>query len=324
MELVSVIIPCYNAERWVAEAIQSSLTQTHAPIEIVVVDDGSTDRSLEIIKSFGNRIRWETGPNRGGNHARNRGLALTTGKFVQFLDADDYILPEKIARQAALMEQSDADLVYGDWRHEFHEGDPKPRLGDIVRPGEQRDLLRALLRRWWVPPVAILFRRAAVERAGGWDESLRAAQDTGLMVSLGLSGGVARYQPGCASIYRRYGAVTVSTSNLDRWLRCHQRVLEGAVDRMRANGSLDVYRVEVAGCYFNLARNYYELDRTMFRMNLAMALKIWPEFKPDGSWWYKTTQGIVGYEVAEYLAHRKRKIGAAAASGLELRAKAKT
>lgn len=94
--MVSVIIPCYNAERWVAEAIQSCLDQTYSPIEVIVIDDGATDRSLEVIKSFGQRIRWETGPNRGGNCARNRGLALSKGQYVQFLDADDYLLPEKL------------------------------------------------------------------------------------------------------------------------------------------------------------------------------------------------------------------------------------
>jgi glycosyltransferase involved in cell wall biosynthesis len=64
--LVSIIIPCYNAERWVVEAIQSCLAQTYQPIEIIVIDDGSTDRSLEVIKSFGNKIRWETSPTRVG------------------------------------------------------------------------------------------------------------------------------------------------------------------------------------------------------------------------------------------------------------------
>lgn len=95
--LVSIIIPCYNAERWVAEAIQSCLDQTYSPIEIIVIDDGSTDKSLEVIKSFGHKIRWETGPNQGGNVARNRGLELAKAEWLQYLDADDYLLPDKIA-----------------------------------------------------------------------------------------------------------------------------------------------------------------------------------------------------------------------------------
>src|SRR5690242_7347043 len=108
---VSAVIPCYNAERWIGEAIQSCLNQTYSPIEVVVIDDGSTDHSLAVIKSFGHKIKWETGPNRGGNHARNRGFTLSVGKYVQFLDADDYLLPQKIERQLTMLCSSGADVV---------------------------------------------------------------------------------------------------------------------------------------------------------------------------------------------------------------------
>ena len=67
MTLVSILIPCFNAERWVAQAIESALAQTWPEKEVIVVDDGSTDDSRRIIRSFGDRVRWETGPNRGGN-----------------------------------------------------------------------------------------------------------------------------------------------------------------------------------------------------------------------------------------------------------------
>ena len=73
---ISVIIPCWNAEKWIARAIQSVLDQDYPNKEIIVIDDGSTDGSLEIIKSFGDKIRWETGPNRGACAARNTGLAI--------------------------------------------------------------------------------------------------------------------------------------------------------------------------------------------------------------------------------------------------------
>ena len=81
---VSILIPCYNAARWVGQAIDSAIGQTHPDKEVIVVDDGSTDGSLEIIKSFGNRIRWESGPNRGGNAARNRLLEMARGDWLQY------------------------------------------------------------------------------------------------------------------------------------------------------------------------------------------------------------------------------------------------
>src|SRR5689334_7017183 len=109
---VSILIPCYNAEKWVGHAIESALAQTWPNKEVIVVDDGSTDGSLEVIKSFEDRIKWETGPNRGGNVARNRVLALSRGEWIQYLDADDYLLPNKIAEQLADLGSKGADVVY--------------------------------------------------------------------------------------------------------------------------------------------------------------------------------------------------------------------
>lgn len=95
--LVSVVIPCFNAARTVADAIQSVLGQEYQNREIIVIDDGSTDGSLEVIRTFGDRVRWETGPNRGGNVARNRGIELARGELIQFLDADDILYPNRLS-----------------------------------------------------------------------------------------------------------------------------------------------------------------------------------------------------------------------------------
>ena len=96
------------------QAIESALAQTWAEKEVIVVDDGSKDGSLGVIRSFGDRIRWETGPNRGGNPVRNRLLELARGEWLQYLDADDYLLPEKVAGQMEfLAEHPETDVVYG-------------------------------------------------------------------------------------------------------------------------------------------------------------------------------------------------------------------
>src|SRR5215813_6146334 len=109
---VSILIPCFNAERWIAQAIESGLAQTYEEKEVIVIDDGSRDGSLEVIKSFGDRIRWETGPNCGGNAARNRLLQLARGRWLQYLDADDYLLPTKLERQVAfLREHPECDVA---------------------------------------------------------------------------------------------------------------------------------------------------------------------------------------------------------------------
>ena len=97
--LVSIIIPCYNNEAFVKQAIESALQQTYTNVEIIVIDDGSTDGSLEIIRSFENHIQWETGSNQGAPKARNRGLELAQGEYIRFLDADDILFRNCLEHQ---------------------------------------------------------------------------------------------------------------------------------------------------------------------------------------------------------------------------------
>src|SRR5438309_9767392 len=99
MKLVSILIPVYNAEAFVAEAIQSALDQTWPAKEIIAVDDGSTDRSREVLESFGAQIRIIEQENRGSSAARNRALNKAQGEFIQFLDADDLLARNKIEVQ---------------------------------------------------------------------------------------------------------------------------------------------------------------------------------------------------------------------------------
>ena len=111
--LVSILIPCFNAEHLVGQAIESALAQTWPHKEVIVVDDGSTDASLEVIRRFGGRIRWESGPNRGGNIARNRLLELSSGEWLQYLDADDYLRSDKIRKQVEFLhENGPCDVIY--------------------------------------------------------------------------------------------------------------------------------------------------------------------------------------------------------------------
>lgn len=112
--LVSIIIPCYNCEDYVVEAIDSVLSQTYSNCEIIVVDDGSTDGSLEVLGGFGRDIRLESGINRGGCAARNRGIDLARGEYIKFLDADDALYHDAITTQVDLSSRIPADTIcYG-------------------------------------------------------------------------------------------------------------------------------------------------------------------------------------------------------------------
>lgn len=307
-DLVSILIPCYNAATWIRETIDSCLAQLYQPIEIIAVDDGSTDESLSILKSYDSLIRMATGPNYGGNHARNWAFSMAQGTFIQFLDADDCLLPEKIERQVAFLEETGADVVYGDWRHQHHRANGTSFLGPVETPGAQNNILASLLAGWWVAPAALLFRRQAVISSGGWDEALQAGQDRDFFTAVAIAGADIRYQPGCYSIYRRYGPVTVSTGNQQRWLENHTRIVEKAETKLADAGRLCLkYREALAKSYFFLARNYYDIDRAQYSRLLQKALSLDPGFAPGQSPLYDFLARTCGFRVAETLASAKRR-----------------
>ena len=111
--VVSIIIPCFNGEAYVSEAIGSALAQTYADKEVIVIDDGSTDRTLDIVKSF-RQVQWISGPRRGGGAARNEGLRLARGQLVQFLDADDLLHPRKLEIQVPLVAKAPGAVSFCD------------------------------------------------------------------------------------------------------------------------------------------------------------------------------------------------------------------
>ncbi|MEO1673566.1 MAG: glycosyltransferase [Cyanobacteria bacterium J06631_2] len=302
-ELVSIIIPCYNAATWLREAIDGCLNQTYPTIEIIVIDDGSTDESLDIIKSYGSKIIWETGDNKGGNHARNRGFALSQGKYTQFLDADDYLLPEKIARQVKFLKKTNADVVYGDWRHRQHLSSGKTFLEDIKISGIQEDILESLLADWWVSPACILFSREIVEMSGGWDENLKAGQDRDFFLSVVMNGAKVVYQSGCDSVYRRYGNNTVSSSSQIRYLESHHQIVKRVEQQLNLQRRLTVkYRRALAQSYFVMARKYLALDPAKYYEFRNKALTLDPSFKADGNHRtaaYNLAQNILGFENLE-------------------------
>jgi glycosyltransferase involved in cell wall biosynthesis len=305
--LVSVIIPCFNAERWIAEAIDSCLQQTYSNIEIIVIDDGSMDNSLKIIKRYGKKIIWESLPHKGGNHARNRGLAISQGKYIQFLDADDYILPEKIERQVHFLEVTGADVVYGDWRHKHHLPDGTSFLDKVEISGTQVDIVECLLANWWTAVASLLYNRTAVEKSGGWDERLRAAQDRDFFLSVAINGAKVVYQPGCYSVYRRYGNVTVSSSSLPRWVESHYAVLEKAEKKLTHINKLTLkYRYALAKSYFELARESLLIDNySQYLRLLEKTLTVFPNFKRNTRRpLYHIIQSICGFRHTERIACR--------------------
>jgi glycosyltransferase involved in cell wall biosynthesis len=159
--LVSVLMPVYNHARHLAEAIESVLAQTYPAVELIVLDDGSTDGSGEIARRYVPRLRYAHQPNAGIGAARNHAASLATGAFIAFLDSDDRYPADRLERQmAAFRQDPDLELVLGHVR-EFL----SPELDETARRGRRPPLERAPGN---IPP-SMLIRRDTYARAGPFD-----------------------------------------------------------------------------------------------------------------------------------------------------------
>jgi glycosyltransferase involved in cell wall biosynthesis len=308
---VSILIPCYNAEKWVAQAIESALGQTYGNKEIIVVDDGSTDSSLSEIKAFGDAIRVETGSNRGGNAARNRLLELSTGEWLQYLDADDYLLPDKITQQVEFLSQHpDTDVVYSPSVFDYWR-DNQSNLEVLPIP-EPRDPW-ILLARWYLPQTGSpLWRRQALLDVGGWKPDQPCCQEHELYLRLLMAGKRFEYCSDSNSVYRQWSEATLCKKNKPEVY--HHRLV--ITDRLEAHlasaGELTPSRQYA----INLSR--FDCARIIWLSNPEWAKQIINSirkndlrFKPSGDAapsTYQVTFQFFGFEAAERIAFLKRKV----------------
>ncbi|MFN2169240.1 MAG: glycosyltransferase, partial [Anaerolineae bacterium] len=216
MARISVVTPCYDAERFIGQAIQSVLDQTYQDFEIIIVDDGSTDGSRRVIQGFVDpRIRLLSQENSGPAMARNTGVRAAAGEFVAFLDADDLALPHRFASQLAILEADPLLSVVGSgylwidetgaqlpWPH--HSWQHAPDLNDISS--------------WLVDcpfvPSATMLRRQAWEDIGGFDEELVGPEDWNFWLRLVVTGHRMTWQQEVVCLYRR--SASSLSENADR------------------------------------------------------------------------------------------------------------
>jgi hypothetical protein len=311
MPLVSILIPCYNAERWVAQAIESALRQTWPEKEIIVVDDGSTDGSLAIIQSFGDRIRWETGPNRGGNVARNRLLKLAHGEWLQYLDADDWLLPEKVAQQVEfLKEHPETDIVYGPSTLEYWS--EKETYRELL-PIPETDDLWVLLARWYLPQTGVLlWRRKAVLEVGGWKPDQPCCQEHELYLRLLMAGKHWSLCPRNGAVYRQWSEQTVCKRDKPevrrQRLQIEQRAEAFLIER---NELTPARRWAINQARFEIARLAWQHDCSEALDVMMTIRRSDPGFQPVGPAapaHYRVIYRTLGFRAAEMIADRVRSL----------------
>ncbi len=172
---VSVIIPTHNREKYISRALESVLGQTFRDYEIIVVDDGSTDSTPDILKSFNGRIKYVCQRKQGSGAARNRGIQEAKGEYIAFLDSDDYWVPEKLEEQVKVLDaHKNVGIVYARMPIVNEKGE---RLGTKPAGVSGRNF-KELLEVWGdIPTSTVLTRRECFDRAGMFDTTLITMQD---------------------------------------------------------------------------------------------------------------------------------------------------
>ena len=226
LPLVSVMIGAYNAEPYLAEAIESVFAQTHRPLELIVVDDGSTDGTAAVAQAYGDRLSFAQQENGGNGAARNRALQLATGDYFAFLDADDRFTPRKLDLQLAALDADPAlDVVFG-------------HVQEFVSPEIAADV-KAQIRSPapispWTSPNLMLIRRESFDRVGPFSASLRVGVTVDWYARATEAGLKALMLPDVVLERRLHGENNGMREQSKRLQ--YVEVLKASIDRRRAAG----------------------------------------------------------------------------------------
>jgi glycosyltransferase involved in cell wall biosynthesis len=310
--VVSIIIPCYNSERFLAETLESALAQTYAHTEIIVVDDGSTDGTAELIRSYSNRLRAEFGPNCGASAARNRGTVLARGEFIQYLDSDDLLTPDAIAHRVAALQQSGADVAYSDWERlvEVERNVFKPGQQVVQRIEDVHPCLQiALITAFWAPPAAVTYRRSIVEKVGGCKEWLPIIQDARFLQDAGLAGGRFLYVPGIGARYREHVGGSLSRRSNAAFISDVFRNACDLQEIFEQKGGIDSdKRRALAQIYDYAARSLFFQDRVAFHECVTRLYEVDPGFRPSWPKAASLASAVLGFKMAGTLVSAVEKL----------------
>ena len=265
MPRVSVIIPTYNRADLIGEAIESALNQTFDDLEIIIVDDGSTDSTKEVVRRFDGPIKYIYQENRGRSCARNKGFEISSGDYICFLDSDDVLNPRMLERQVSLLDSnSDLGFVYSDYQFINRAGEilPKPKIYRAHPPRRGR-IFRLLIYFDFIFPSTVLARRDCINKAGLFDRSLAAAEDLDWLLRM-TSLYETDYVPEHLCLVRKHDSNTPSTAIEDGTAR----VITKHLSDERTKRSLgDDWREIYFDRYLMVANYHYN------RRNMAAARK---------------------------------------------------
>ncbi len=285
--LVSVIIPTHNSARFLVDALASVLAQDYRPVEIIVVDDGSTDNTAEVLEEWGRNVRGDgtvclhsfRQGQKGAPAARNKGLMESHGEYIQFLDADDILSSGKIALQVSVLSASGPGkaVAYGPWRYFAKAGD---RIGMYEAHHEAHggEWLKEWLSGWFSPNHSLLWRRSDVWELGPWDESLAADNDGEYAMRYLACGGGLVFCPNAWVYYRKNPNFVLSATGISG--RCSGSSIRSRIRVVRRMERFLAKAVLLDEGYRNaLSRRYYDIAKLCTTGNRCLRKVCLREFR---------------------------------------------
>lgn len=304
--LVSVLIPCYNAGRYIGETLESVFQQTWQNIEVIVVDDGSKDNSADVIRSFRRpSLKLVEQANRGQTAALNACLDHARGDLVQYLDADDLIAPDKIALQIARLMNAPRAVASAEWGRFYKTPDktrfiPESTWTDLD-PVDWLSLSRAgglgmMFPALWLIPMPI------VRVIGPWREDLSLNNDAEYFTRILLAADRVLFCPGARCYYRSGLAGSLSGRKSPTAWASQVRVLELCEEYLRAREDSERVRRGFALSWQHLAHGCYPYDQRTAEYALKRAKALHSvTIKPDGGPAFHWASRILGWRLARKL-----------------------
>lgn len=284
---ISVIIPVYNRARLIGDTIQSLLAQTIPPLEIIVVDDGSTDETADVAERFGAPVKVLRKRRSGPSAARNLGFAESRGQYIHFFDSDDIAVPNKHAIQYKQLTETEADIACGPWVKGRIEGKCFAAVNGVYqqRGLPRKNLIRALLTDWSIVPQACLFKRSAVEKVGGFPEDLKTLEDQLFFLKCLLSSCRVVHTPGTLTLYRDNNTDKLSEGSDRKIERCRDWVLF----QMKAEAACEHFGFKPSN-WFGFRARAWSVRRCVDHLGVHLEdeLKLYLNcFRQDGDWAFR-------------------------------------
>ena len=302
-ELISILIPVYNCREWVAQAIESALQQSWSEKEVIVLDDGSTDGSMEAIAAYRGRVRIESAPNGGQNTSRNRLTALSQGEWLVYLDADDELAPDSVEQKMRF--SGVADAIYGSYDFATFRG--AERLDSHRVPAEDYPDPVVAAFKWKFPNTSsLLFRRSAVEIAGGWNEEIRNCTDYDLYFRLLARGHRFKAAPEAMSLYRQWSVAQAVNESPFRRATTQLNVMRAAAQELQRVGQMSPTREQAfLDASLVVIRSIYQMDRERAFQEHDWIKMNYPDYRPQAGPLaapYIYAYAALGFTGAEWLA----------------------